>query len=100
MLYSHFYASCDCNTEVLVERSVLCIVQTSCHLTTRLLLFEVCRFFVCDQTGLVVHSYICALVRNICNFYTFDSRIIAKVLEDNKLPGAICSLVCGGADIG
>uniref|UniRef100_A0A8C5U0R9 aldehyde dehydrogenase (NAD(+)) n=1 Tax=Malurus cyaneus samueli TaxID=2593467 RepID=A0A8C5U0R9_9PASS len=26
--------------------------------------------------------------------------IIAKVLEDNKLPGAICSLVCGGADIG
>uniref|UniRef100_A0A803VDQ2 Alpha-aminoadipic semialdehyde dehydrogenase n=1 Tax=Ficedula albicollis TaxID=59894 RepID=A0A803VDQ2_FICAL len=28
------------------------------------------------------------------------TRIIAKVLEDNKLPGAICSLVCGGADIG
>ncbi|NXK54356.1 AL7A1 dehydrogenase, partial [Chauna torquata] len=28
------------------------------------------------------------------------SRIIAKVLEDNKVPGAICSLVCGGADIG
>ncbi|XP_074185298.1 alpha-aminoadipic semialdehyde dehydrogenase [Rhinolophus sinicus] len=27
-------------------------------------------------------------------------RIIAKVLEDNKLPGAICSLTCGGADIG
>uniref|UniRef100_A0A287DFQ4 aldehyde dehydrogenase (NAD(+)) n=1 Tax=Ictidomys tridecemlineatus TaxID=43179 RepID=A0A287DFQ4_ICTTR len=26
--------------------------------------------------------------------------IIAKVLEDNKLPGAICSLTCGGADIG
>ncbi|KAJ7425449.1 Alpha-aminoadipic semialdehyde dehydrogenase [Willisornis vidua] len=26
--------------------------------------------------------------------------IIAKVLEDNKVPGAICSLVCGGADIG
>lgn len=30
----------------------------------------------------------------------FFSRIIAKVLEDNKLPGAICSLTCGGADIG
>lgn len=28
------------------------------------------------------------------------SRIIAKVLEDNKLPGSICSLVCGGADVG
>lgn len=28
----------------------------------------------------------------------FLSRIIAKVLEDNKLPGAICSLTCGGAD--
>ncbi|EPY75952.1 alpha-aminoadipic semialdehyde dehydrogenase-like isoform 2-like protein [Camelus ferus] len=26
--------------------------------------------------------------------------IIAKVLEDNELPGAICSLTCGGADIG
>ncbi|XP_074021885.1 alpha-aminoadipic semialdehyde dehydrogenase isoform X2 [Numenius arquata] len=28
------------------------------------------------------------------------TKIIAKVLEDNKVPGAICSLVCGGADIG
>ncbi|OWK12257.1 ALDH7A1, partial [Cervus elaphus hippelaphus] len=28
-----------------------------------------------------------------------QERIIAKVLEDNKLPGAICSLTCGGADI-
>ncbi|RMC01112.1 hypothetical protein DUI87_22378 [Hirundo rustica rustica] len=28
------------------------------------------------------------------------TKIVAKVLEDNKLPGAICSLVCGGADIG
>ncbi|PNJ80290.1 ALDH7A1 isoform 5 [Pongo abelii] len=28
------------------------------------------------------------------------TKIIAKVLEDNKLPGAICSLTCGGADIG
>uniref|UniRef100_A0A0A9Z803 aldehyde dehydrogenase (NAD(+)) n=1 Tax=Lygus hesperus TaxID=30085 RepID=A0A0A9Z803_LYGHE len=28
------------------------------------------------------------------------SRIVAKVLEDNRLPGAICSLVCGGSDIG
>ncbi|XP_078221090.1 alpha-aminoadipic semialdehyde dehydrogenase isoform X3 [Callithrix jacchus] len=27
-------------------------------------------------------------------------KIIAKVLEDNRLPGAICSLTCGGADIG
>ncbi|KAM9252986.1 alpha-aminoadipic semialdehyde dehydrogenase isoform 2-T2 [Dugong dugon] len=28
------------------------------------------------------------------------TKIIARVLEDNKLPGAICSLTCGGADIG
>ncbi|KFM61509.1 Alpha-aminoadipic semialdehyde dehydrogenase, partial [Stegodyphus mimosarum] len=27
-------------------------------------------------------------------------KIISSVLERNKLPGAICSLVCGGADIG
>ncbi|OXB76025.1 UNVERIFIED_CONTAM: hypothetical protein H355_000285 [Colinus virginianus] len=36
----------------------------------------------------------------VTNFYVFDSRIIAKVLEDNKIPGAVCSLICGGADIG
>ncbi|EMP34765.1 Alpha-aminoadipic semialdehyde dehydrogenase [Chelonia mydas] len=28
------------------------------------------------------------------------TKIVAKVLEDNKVPGAICSLICGGADIG
>ncbi|XP_067886042.1 alpha-aminoadipic semialdehyde dehydrogenase isoform X2 [Heterodontus francisci] len=28
------------------------------------------------------------------------TQIVAQVLEDNKLPGAICSLTCGGADIG
>uniref|UniRef100_A0A2K6TNN2 aldehyde dehydrogenase (NAD(+)) n=1 Tax=Saimiri boliviensis boliviensis TaxID=39432 RepID=A0A2K6TNN2_SAIBB len=28
------------------------------------------------------------------------TKIIARVLEDNKLPGAICSLTSGGADIG
>uniref|UniRef100_A0A8C2UMZ5 aldehyde dehydrogenase (NAD(+)) n=1 Tax=Chinchilla lanigera TaxID=34839 RepID=A0A8C2UMZ5_CHILA len=28
------------------------------------------------------------------------TKIVAQVLEDNKLPGAICSLMCGGADIG
>lgn len=28
------------------------------------------------------------------------TKIIAKVLEDNDLPGAICSMTCGGADIG
>uniref|UniRef100_A0A6B2FEG8 Alpha-aminoadipic semialdehyde dehydrogenase n=1 Tax=Bothriechis nubestris TaxID=1766655 RepID=A0A6B2FEG8_9SAUR len=28
------------------------------------------------------------------------TKIIAQVLEKNKLPGAICSLACGGADIG
>uniref|UniRef100_A0A8D1RBU9 aldehyde dehydrogenase (NAD(+)) n=1 Tax=Sus scrofa TaxID=9823 RepID=A0A8D1RBU9_PIG len=27
-------------------------------------------------------------------------QVLRKVLEDNKLPGAICSLTCGGADIG
>ena len=28
------------------------------------------------------------------------TKILQKVLEANKLPGAICSLVSGGADIG
>ncbi|XP_048382930.1 alpha-aminoadipic semialdehyde dehydrogenase [Stegostoma tigrinum] len=28
------------------------------------------------------------------------TQIVAEVLENNKLPGAICSLTCGGADIG
>lgn len=27
-------------------------------------------------------------------------RIVAGVLEQNSLPGAICSMTCGGADIG
>ncbi|XP_046329682.1 alpha-aminoadipic semialdehyde dehydrogenase-like [Haliotis cracherodii] len=28
------------------------------------------------------------------------TRIVSKVLEDNNIPGSVCSLVCGGADIG
>uniref|UniRef100_A0A8C4RSU3 Alpha-aminoadipic semialdehyde dehydrogenase n=1 Tax=Erpetoichthys calabaricus TaxID=27687 RepID=A0A8C4RSU3_ERPCA len=28
------------------------------------------------------------------------TKIVADVLEENKLPGAICSMTCGGADIG
>ncbi|XP_029475291.1 alpha-aminoadipic semialdehyde dehydrogenase [Rhinatrema bivittatum] len=28
------------------------------------------------------------------------TKIVARVLEENNLPGAICSLTCGGADIG
>ncbi|KAK2823548.1 hypothetical protein Q7C36_020148 [Tachysurus vachellii] len=28
------------------------------------------------------------------------TRIVAEVLEQNNLPGAICSMTCGGADIG
>lgn len=28
------------------------------------------------------------------------TKIVSKVFEDNNLPGAICSLVCGGSDIG
>ena len=28
------------------------------------------------------------------------TKIIADVLEQNNLPGAICSLVSGGADVG
>ncbi|ORX92847.1 aldehyde dehydrogenase [Basidiobolus meristosporus CBS 931.73] len=28
------------------------------------------------------------------------TKILQKVLEKNNLPGAICSLVCGGADVG
>ncbi|TNM87985.1 hypothetical protein fugu_006206 [Takifugu bimaculatus] len=28
------------------------------------------------------------------------TKIVAEVLEQNKLPGAICSMTCGGADIG
>jgi aldehyde dehydrogenase family 7 member A1 len=28
------------------------------------------------------------------------TKIIQKVLEANKLPGELCSLVCGGTDVG
>ncbi|KAH9500842.1 Alpha-aminoadipic semialdehyde dehydrogenase [Bulinus truncatus] len=28
------------------------------------------------------------------------TKVISAVLEKNKIPGAVCSLVCGGADIG
>merc|ERR1711928_294666 len=34
----------------------------------------------------------------LCSVAT--TKIIAKVLEQNNLPGGICSLVCGGADVG
>ena len=27
-------------------------------------------------------------------------RIVSEVLAHNSVPGAVCSLVCGGADIG
>ena len=35
---------------------------------------------------------------NLCSIAT--TKIISKVLEDNNLPGSLCSLVTGGADIG
>jgi len=34
----------------------------------------------------------------LCSIAT--TKIIAQVLEQNNLPGGICSLVCGGADVG
>lgn len=34
----------------------------------------------------------------LCSIAT--TKIVARVLEANNLPGAICSLVCGGADVG
>lgn len=34
----------------------------------------------------------------LCSIAT--TKIVAEVLERNSLPGAICSLVCGGADVG
>ena len=34
----------------------------------------------------------------LCSVAT--TKIVAQVLEKNNLPGAICSLVCGGADVG
>lgn len=34
----------------------------------------------------------------LCSIAT--TKIIAQVLEKNNLPGAICSMICGGADIG
>ncbi|MBN3280530.1 AL7A1 dehydrogenase, partial [Polyodon spathula] len=44
---------------------------------------------------------------DICDYAVGLSRMIGgpvlpseKVLEENKLPGAICSMTCGGADIG
>ena len=33
-----------------------------------------------------------------CFIYVF--RIVAAVLEKNNLPGAISSMICGGADVG
>ncbi len=33
-------------------------------------------------------------------FFMFVCRIVAEVLERNHLPGAICAMTCGGADIG
>lgn len=35
---------------------------------------------------------------SLCSVAT--AKIVTSVLEKNQLPGAICSLVCGGADIG
>lgn len=35
---------------------------------------------------------------NLCSIAVI--KIVSSVLETNSLPGAICSLVCGGADIG
>ncbi|MEJ1276568.1 aldehyde dehydrogenase family 7 member A1 [Cricetulus griseus] len=40
------------------------------------------------------NNAIALITGNVCIW------IIAKVLEDNDLPGAICSMTCGGADIG
>jgi len=28
------------------------------------------------------------------------TKIIAQVLEKNNLPGGICSMICGGSDVG
>ncbi|XP_064618612.1 alpha-aminoadipic semialdehyde dehydrogenase-like [Lineus longissimus] len=28
------------------------------------------------------------------------TKVVTKVLEDNNMPGSVCSLVCGGADVG
>lgn len=36
----------------------------------------------------------------MCDFVLLLCRIVAEVLEKNNLPGAICSMTCGGADIG
>ncbi|RKP20357.1 aldehyde dehydrogenase family 7, member A1, isoform CRA_f, partial [Rozella allomycis CSF55] len=35
---------------------------------------------------------------NLCSVAV--TKILAKVLEENNLPGSICSMVCGGADVG
>ena len=32
-------------------------------------------------------------------FYVL-TRVLSSILEKNNFPGAVCSLVCGGADIG
>lgn len=33
-------------------------------------------------------------------FFLFINRIMESVLVDNDLPPAICSMICGGADVG
>lgn len=34
----------------------------------------------------------------LCSVAT--TQIVASVLEKNNLPGSICSMICGGADVG
>uniref|UniRef100_A0A8C6YK76 Aldehyde dehydrogenase 7 family member A1 n=1 Tax=Nothoprocta perdicaria TaxID=30464 RepID=A0A8C6YK76_NOTPE len=47
-----------------------------------------------------VYGWNSAIAMVCGNYAKVTELIIAKVLEDNNVPGAVCSLACGGAEIG
>lgn len=38
--------------------------------------------------------------KTLDKLFLYDCRIMADVLEANNFPGSICSMICGGADVG
>ena len=50
---------------------------------------------------LVFFKYMChCILTSIATAHFILCRILESVLKDNDLPGSVCSMICGGADIG
>ena len=47
-----------------------------------------------------VNNCFLVVVQKLTDVSLLLSRIVSSVLEANNIPGAVCSLVTGGADIG